>query len=385
MEKRILTAGFLLIITLPFILFLFGVKMGDSQTENRSLKEKPTLQWKAADFPTFASKGIGLLSAVIDYKNEFNDFYEDHFVFKPLFFSTYYQLQTNVFHTDPIPQKVVKGNDGWYFLGNSYSDVILESKGISYFSKSELEKISQNIDERTAWLNQQGIEYYLSVAPNKHTTYSEFLPILQSEQPTKLSQLKELFFNSHINFVDLSEDLHKHLDQRLFEKTGSHWNGLGGYYGYKTLVKHINTQFPGVGAIGSQDFTISHDTVYQEGLTKMLAINIMEEKLNLNINNPQASQIARRLEVPSTYSGLPEDYEKRYSCPNKPLKVLVFRDSFSNCLLNPMSETFGESVFIWSYIFDPNLILEEKPDIVISEIVERNVDVLLRNNDRPIL
>lgn len=64
----------------------------------------------------------------------------------------------------------------------------------------------------------------------------------------------------------------------------------------------------------------------------------------------------------------------------KPYKVVVFRDSFSTALLPYLSETFGEVVYIWDHHLNPysSLVRDEKPQIVIHEMVSRFADSLLK-------
>ncbi|WP_417591819.1 alginate O-acetyltransferase AlgX-related protein [Owenweeksia hongkongensis] len=378
MEKKLVILGFIAILTIPFILFIFGIRPEFENTENRRLTPKPQFGWTSKESKGTLQNAQNLSAELGKYFEDFDAYYNDHFAFKPIFFTTYYQLQTKVFHTNPIPQKVVKGDEGWYFLGNLYSDVISESKGISNFSQKELNRIKENIENNARWLKQYNIEYYVAVAPNKHTIYGQFLPIAQGNLQTKLSQVKDMLSKTKINFVDLSENLKDHLNQKLYDKTGSHWNDLGGYYGYTALMDKISTQFPTVEPIDPKDFTIVDDTVNQEDLTRMLAIETIEHQPFLKMNKSCAIQIDNKLPIPAKHKGPAEKYEHRYFCPDKSFKVLVFRDSFAKALIQPIAETFGKSLFIRFHDLDKDLILEEKPDLVIYEIVERDIDVLLR-------
>lgn len=71
-----------------------------------------------------------------------------------------------------------------------------------------------------------------------------------------------------------------------------------------------------------------------------------------------------------------DDYEKRYKSSVNNLKALIFRDSFSDAMIKFLKHSFGETVFIWHYTLDKELIEKEKPDIVIQIIVERNIEQL---------
>jgi hypothetical protein len=60
-------------------------------------------------------------------------------------------------------------------------------------------------------------------------------------------------------------------------------------------------------------------------------------------------------------------------------KTLVFRDSFFSALVPFVSQSLGDTEYIWSYDFSKNLkkIIDDKPQIVIIEMVERSIPVLL--------
>lgn len=67
----------------------------------------------------------------------------------------------------------------------------------------------------------------------------------------------------------------------------------------------------------------------------------------------------------------------RYRNPStNNLKVLIFRDSFTSGILPYLKESFGEILFIWDYKLNKELIEQEKPDILIHIIVERNITQL---------
>ena len=90
-------------------------------------------------------------------------------------------------------------------------------------------------------------------------------------------------------------------------------------------------------------------------------------------NGESAKLDSSILMVPGNYTRKPTDYEQRYTSEANDLKILMFGDSFSTSLIKFLKESFGESVFIWHYRFNKQLIIDEKPDIVINEIVERNL------------
>jgi wyosine [tRNA(Phe)-imidazoG37] synthetase (radical SAM superfamily) len=55
----------------------------------------------------------------------------------------------------------------------------------------------------------------------------------------------------------------------------------------------------------------------------------------------------------------------------------MLQDSFGSALIPSLSWCFSRSVFVWTHSIDRAVVEQEKPDIIILEIVERNLDRLL--------
>jgi len=380
-NTKILTiASFLIIIGFPMILQLIGIEMKQRNAENRNLEKMPVFSLNKTRQAKNVLDGIlGIYKDVMIYKNKFHTYYEDRFVLKYILFENYKTIQRGVFAQQPIPQKVVEGTDGWMFLGNSYSNDIAESKGIKVFTEKEIIKIKTNLLNQKEWLDKKGIHYYVAIAPNKLSVYGEYLAIKRSEKKTKREQLIEAMNTTALPLIDMTALLRKTDDTILYEKTGSHWNDLGAFYGYKTLINRIHKDYPEIVPLELKDFNRIPKITYQEDLIKMLNESRLEKQISLTAKYPEVSkQVASQLSISPYYNKLPQDYEKRYKSNVNRLKVVMFRDSFSSAMLKYVKENFGEVVFVWSDRFDKELIETEKPDIVIQEVVEREVDVFLR-------
>lgn len=134
---------------------------------------------------------------------------------------------------------MILGKNGWMFY--KADGVIDDYRGINHFSNEELEKIKTNLEERKKWLEGQGIEYYIMVAPNKHTIYSEYLPsnIVKYNQESRLDQLiKYLSKNSEIKIVDVRSALLNNKSQYiLYKKNDTHWNSMGAFLAYEEMAK----------------------------------------------------------------------------------------------------------------------------------------------------
>jgi len=127
-------------------------------------------------FPKFDFPHVGRFRA------DFDKYYKENFSGKNFFVTIYNYFHFFILKSSSLPKSVIIGKNGWLFLGNSYSDVIFEHIGLVQFTKNELDTIYKNIEDRNEWCKQQGIKYYICVAPNKHTIYEEFLPSYYKNQ-----------------------------------------------------------------------------------------------------------------------------------------------------------------------------------------------------------
>jgi alginate O-acetyltransferase complex protein AlgJ len=58
-------------------------------------------------------------------------------------------------------------------------------------------------------------------------------------------------------------------------------------------------------------------------------------------------------------------------------RAVVFRDSFGSALIPFLSEHFARALYLWQYNFDPEVVLAERPTVVIQEWVGRRLSTML--------
>ena len=201
--------------------------------------------------------------------------------------------------------------------------------------------------------------------------------IKKSPGLTKLDQLTAELAKSHVQVIDLKQDFGLLPNVRLFHKTDSHWNQAGAFLGYLTIMNRIKIDFPGISILKLNDFIIDTTITKRQDISLMFHSNANESFIRLQPIHPgRAIKTENRLRVPPSYHGLVNNYEYRYSCVDSPLKTLVFRDSFTGGLIPFLSQSFGETVFVSGKI-NMDIIEQEKPDIVVIEVVERNIDAYI--------
>lgn len=308
--------------------------------------------------------------------------FKRNFPLKADLFELYCYVKADIFNVNPIPNSAIDIHNGWKFLGNKFSNALSESKGILNYNDNELNTIKSHILEKKKWLEDRNIKFYISIAPNKHTIYGDMIPIAKSNKETKFEQIKALCKTIDVPLINLGEYFPKD-SIRLYHKTDSHWNHLGGFYAAKAIMKNISTDFNTTkfNMNPLNDYEIERFNSPIGDLNGMLFIEKSEEFINVKPKFEYSwTKQPNQLPIPSPYHFSSSNYEHRYTSDVNDLKIIIMRDSFFGALKEIVANDFGETLCIWRHNFDKILIEKEKPDIVLYEIVERNIDVLLKDD-----
>lgn len=317
------------------------------------------------------------LTTFPDFKKETNKtalvklkkYYLEHYGLKSSLVDLYINIKADFLNEDPLPNRVLKGSDDWYFLGNYNNNVLNNTFGMQAISDIDLYIMKQNLKSLNNHLARLGISFYFVIPPNKSTVYQENLPFTVKQNPTPISQfLSTIKPSDSINFIDLRKTLRdKKEGNQLFQKTDTHWNSQGAYFAYEHIMKSIIQDYSHQTIVPLSYFEIKKDTL-QGDITRM--INNYEKEIITNYNQPANSQVET---IVDTY-----EYNA-FKNKNRDLKLLMFRDSFGYELFPFLNESFNEVVYIkYNEVISKSAIEKEKPDIVILEVSERNFDILLK-------
>lgn len=288
------------------------------------------------------------------------------------------------------------GREGWLFYKGNHSESLYTRERM--FTEPEKQQIMTALEEHKAWLNEQGITFFVFVPPDKHRVYSEFYrqDLVPRRGPDRMEDLVD-YLQSHnasqeVHYLLPAMLAHKADNALLYYKTDTHWNEYGAYWAYLSMMNEIVPQFKNVSPLLPEKMVFVPCETAQGDLTRMLALYDEADELTASYQEPSPqdgwSFTFERNSLPRhSYDVTPElslslSQEGVHTHNHgKPYRVMVFMDSFGQSLLPYLAETFGEVEYIWSH----DLGTEENrrriqafhPDIVIVEVLARVADDLL--------
>jgi hypothetical protein len=357
MTSRALIALFLAGIAVPCVGTVAGIATGTVIGENRYAAPVP-------DFATATPKEI---------PRQIDAWFADHFGFRRPLVTLNSAVRYFVFGVSPAPQVVI-GRDGWLFYAD---DRIIPSRyGLVTFTPEQLRAWQARLEERRGWLARHGIRYLFVVAPEKSSVYPERLPgAWQSKGPAMTDQLLAwMREHSTVPVLDLRPPLlAAKSTERVYHLTDSHWNDVGALAAYRAVVGALAAWFPGLEPLDRSRLertvtvTAGGDLAGILGLVPYLA----EERIVLS-----GPPLARLTDETSTdlMRARAQFMPQAYGSPDGAIaRAVVVHDSFFEppVLMRALATHFRRSVFI-KRVFPPEIIMDEKPDVVIEEMVERS-------------
>jgi hypothetical protein len=298
-------------------------------------------------------------------------YFNDHFGFRDFLVRRYNTLMVHGLGTSPTP-KVLLGRRGWLFMGSGETEYF---RNLRPFTAEELRQLIGKLEKRRAVLAAGGSHFLLVIAPNKSTIYPEHMPrALGKVRPqSRLDQLlAHLARHPQVDVLDLRPALLASKGEwPLYDKTDTHWNALGACIAYREMGERLQRYFPDARPLGPEHFRIGRVDDAGGDLAEMLSMraDLRETRIILE---PKVPWQARPSFPPP---GLPGD-AKVWECASGRIpRAVIVGDSFAKRLLPFLAEHFARTVFIEdrSPAHLTAIIEREKPQVVIEEMVERNL------------
>jgi hypothetical protein len=354
---RMLVLLFVAGIFAPSIGTVVGVRTGGLPGENRLMAPPP-----------------GLDAGVRQARRQMDAWFNDHFGFRNWLVELHGRIAYGVLGVSTSPDVVV-GRDGWLFYA---TDRIIESRrGILPFTPTELAAWQAKLEERRDWLAARGIRYVFAIAPEKSSLYAEELP--QSLQPlggfTRADQLLAwMRTRTTVPTLDFRPGLAAAKEEdRLYHRTDTHWNDVGAFLAYREVAGWLAKQFPAVRPLELDAFERQVHVGTAGDLAAMLAISTMlfEERIVLAPKTRSPVQPGEPTAVMLRRQYPPRNEPKVFACATGEIpRGVVIHDSFFQAVQPFLARHFQRSTFLRA-AFAPEVLEDEKPDVVIEEMIER--------------
>jgi len=365
---------FLAAILTPLCIWIVQTDVSFSEAEKRELTSFPKLQKQS----------------ITEFTHAFDTYFQDHFGLREWFIQRYHREASKRFGVSGVPD-VVEGRDGWLYL--SHNSILDDLKGRLHLSDQEKKTFWDHLIKKETWFKEKNIAFIFLIAPNKQSIYPEYLPAHFQSSP-KPSRLDDLLSTKSADggesLLDVRSDLRIEKQRtRLYNKSDSHWNSQGAHLAYLALMKQNRVLFPEIQALEEIHFTQEWQNTPGGDLAEMIGKKdlVVERKPVIDTGNYTA--------MPKTIAPPLANFFKpsqllvfQTTKANRHLRVLVFHDSFFGILSPFISESYGNVLYVYRYQNDTTsaflnenklneLVSIYKPDLVIEELVERNLPIFI--------
>jgi hypothetical protein len=357
----VLVAAFVAALVTPGAVMLAGVDREVPAGENRDLAPRPARPgtWTALQaFPAAAAR-----------------YFEDHFGLRARLVRWQALLRLRLLCSSASPDVIV-GKDGWlFYAGDGAAEDMASAVP---FTRDELETWRTTLEHTRDWMEARGIAYVFVLAPDKHAVYPEQLPAsihrvgAETRTDALVTYLRE---HSTVPVLDLRGVLMAAKGKaRVYHRTDTHWNDPGAFTASQAIWQLLAPRF-GAAAGGRGGFAEQTVTVPGLDLAGMLGVAgaVTEEELRLVPRVPLRARIVE----PAHPDTRLMDARLVTEHPDRALpRAVVFRDSFGSALVPFLSEHFSRAVYLWQYNVDPDVVLAERPQVVIQEWVGRRLSTM---------
>lgn len=366
--NRLFVVLTLLAIAAPGVATLAGVDRAPAGGENRELAPWPRVGWDAGTLRAWPGAAAR--------------YFEDHFAFRARLVRWQAVLRLEWLGVSPSTEVLV-GRDGWLFY--SADGGLDDFASAVPFSREDLETWRQTLQHTSDWLKGQGVAYLFVLAPDKHAVYPEFMPagVRRVGAGTRTDALvRYLRDHSTVAVLDLRPALLEAKPrERLYHRTDTHWNDRGAFVAYQQVMERLAALSPPVERprlVAQPRSAFEQRTFVEPGmdLAGMLGLTdrMREEDLRLTrAGTPRWRVVAPERPDPH---GIEPRLITEHEDATRP-RAIVLRDSFGSALIPFLSEHFSRAVYLWQYNLEPALVLEERPDVVVQEVVGRRLTSLL--------
>ena len=291
----------------------------------------------------------------------------DHFILRSFFIHNISKILYSM--NISISKQVIFGRDDWLFFATPYDEIIDKYRGIKNLSPGEAEKWIRAVNSDAMFLKHRGVDFFLIIIPNKCTVYPQFLPPWCKPVAPSLTEtlIQKLRLQSDFPWIDLRPVMKLAAETiSVYGKFDTHWNDKGAYIAYHHIMKNLPNSLK-LNVVSEQNVQFSTKKVSGD----------LARKLNLEDQLTEEKIVADIIHSNIVYRTKTKDYSKlgwAVVTKNNAARAVILCDSFvESYMAKYLQESFSSSFFKHHNCkrMNRNLILEQKPDIVLYLIVER--------------
>ena len=362
-QEYVTTIGFVILIFGPIIAWFFvHDAVGEDTSEYRML----------AKWPEFS------LEKIQDFPDGFEEYFNDHAPFRGQIRETWtnlnYRLLRDSTNKTVIVGKTDKDSDAYTWLLNLSS--VREVQGIKIYSNKELKRMLSLVKTNNERMDNLGIDFHYFIAPDKEDVYYDMLPSNLSIYNSSSAAQKAIDYlseNGISNIAFAREEIinAKNLGQPLYYRQDTHWNDLGAFYGFKSLMNEIEPSFTDF----SYELEWKEKASDSEDLARSFGLKgyFRDESAKVHYHDEKRYKVVKD-EDGSNKIWIAENQEAPI---NKTL--LLVGDSYRSALKPYLARTFSKVIMVHRDNYRLNMIDEYNPDVVVSEMVERSAKALYTN------
>ena len=161
----------------------------------------------------------------------------------------------------------------------------------------------------------------------------------------------------------------------LYHRTDTHWNELGALVAARPLLAQLSAWFPGVRVPADDEVEVQTVETAGGDLARMEGLQDSTREVQVRARVRSARCVFDPLGAPRrTGPEVPLVKAQTLACPGAPIRRgLILHDSMMVAMLPALAPSFERSVWRLTPVLDRTLLTEERPDVVIVELVERTL------------
>ncbi|MBR3382114.1 MAG: hypothetical protein IKG85_03665 [Clostridia bacterium] len=328
----------------PSVLMFCGYK--NANRENRPLAQMPKLFTDGSFNEEFTSR--------------LDDYVEDRFALRE-YLVTAFNAADVALLSDFNGTNAVIGKKNHIFYAETTDDHL----GINQLTPGQIDSIVNFLADIMAEVRSRGGKFAFMTAPNKASIYPEYMPsrLYVTDAPRNIDMLTAALKERGIPVIDAKAILLEAKEERtVYYEHDSHWNNFGAMLVYNSIAEEF-----GLRRYDPRDYTVEYDRTGDLHNFVYPSTEYPEERIIYPL--PDSYKSKRPI-------NFDRDKEIETTSEENELTLLVYHDSFGRSLQPILSTAVGRLSMNSYFPYKLDYIEELEPDLVLIELVERNLDML---------